>query len=306
MSHRNSPSTNTRQGRLNEDAVFDLEDNQHRVDAQTLEQEISQLENIFSEMDKNGDGRVDKAEFKAYLRTHPEGWPLADVLQATDASLERQISMTPNASGMFPPVGSNNDVSTSEPMSPVTPNTLSVITSKLSDDMVQFWFSKLDLEKDGTFDKNEFVNFYVAVRNVHLQKETFYADFLLALFDRNMDGKIDEGEYRLMLTVLFGNKQQSGRHKKNRQLVAIPKDVMDKFMTKDGLSRKELTKLLHDVSCDFNLLPGVHYLLHGGAPGGAQGGSANSGTFSALELALLGLGVCGVVASGVWLFMKRK
>ena len=291
-------------------AAMNLDGNRSRIDEHTLQNEISHLEKVFDQIDKNGDGRVDKDEFKSYLRAHPEGWPLADVLQRTDATLERQLS---SASGMFPSVGSNlgstGDVSNSEPMSPTTPNTLSMITTKLSDEMVQFWFSKLDLEKDGTFDKSEFVNFYVAVRNVHLQKETFYADFLLALFDRNLDGKIDESEYRLMLTVLFAKKTAAAGGGKRKKVVDIPKSVMDKFMTKDGLSKKELTKLLHDISCDFNLLPGVHYLLHPnstGADGSDGTNNKNNSGFSASEIALLGFGIVGVVAAVALVFKSRK
>lgn len=152
------------------------------------------LEEVFRSMDVDCNQLVNKAEFKAYLKKNPTGWPLADVLAGQTEEVKEQI--------------------------------------------INFWFRKLDIESSGSFDKIELIGFFKAMKQTKY-KEMLYADFLLNLFDRNYDGKLDRDEYATMLRVLMGRE--------------VPSYVLSSVAT-DGLSREDLVALLHSIHCDFSQL----------------------------------------------------
>ena len=107
-----------------------------------------------------------------------------------------------------------------------------------SDLIITFWFRKLDVGRNGTFDDDELVAFFQALRNARY-KEHLYADFLLNLFDTNCDGKLDKKEYKHMLTVLMG-------HEPDAQILAS--------ISNEGYSREDLVRKLHHIRCDISKL----------------------------------------------------
>jgi Ca2+-binding EF-hand superfamily protein len=189
------------------------------------------LEEVFNAMDVDCNQRVNKAEFKAYLKKNPTGWPLADVLAGQTDDVKEQI--------------------------------------------INFWFRKLDLESSGSFDKFELIAFFKAMKQTKY-KEMLYADFLLNLFDRNYDGKLDRDEYANMLQVLLGRN--------------VPTYVLSSVAT-DGLSRDDLVSLLHTIHCDFSQLDSRNTAKNAGA----------------LDFAMLGVAVgAAVVATAVVLSFLRR
>lgn len=104
--------------------------------------------------------------------------------------------------------------------------------------IIAFWFRKLDVTNNGSIDKAEFIAFFKAMKETKY-KEMIYADFLLNLFDRNFDGKLDKEEYKTMLHVLLGRD--------------VP-DYVVRGVSAEGLSRQDLVSLLHSVHCDFTKL----------------------------------------------------
>jgi len=158
------------------------------------DEESKVLESVFVDMDVDCNQLVNQAEFRAYLKKNPRGWPLADVL-----------------------AGQPEDV---------------------KDQIVSFWFRKLDLNSAGSFDKNELIAFFRAMKQTKY-KEMIYADFLLNLFDTNYDGKLDREEYATMLRVLLGRD--------------VPTYVLSS-VSAEGLSREDLVSLLHSIHCDFTQL----------------------------------------------------
>lgn len=197
------------------------------VDAETAKC----LKDVFQEMDVDCNGRVNQAEFRAYLKKNPRGWPLADVLAGQPEGVKEQI--------------------------------------------VSFWFRKLDLDSSGSFDQDELVAFFRAMKQTKY-KEMLYADFLLNLFDTNYDGKLDREEYGTMLRVLLGRD--------------VPKYVLSS-VSADGLTREDLVSILHSIHCDFSQLDNRNVVKAGGT-----------------ELILVGvlLGAAAVLFVGGLSFLKRK
>ena len=107
------------------------------------------------------------------------------------------------------------------------------------DMLVAFWFRKLDTDSDGTVTYADFINMFFALRDTKVQ-QSLYTDFLINLFDDNMDGLIDEREFTKMMKVLFGEEP--------------PKAVLDQ-MPEGGFDRDGLTRVMHSVSMDYQLLP---------------------------------------------------
>lgn len=189
------------------------------------------LGDVFIAMDVDCNQRVNKAEFNAYLKKNPTGWPLADVLAGQSEEVKEQI--------------------------------------------VNFWFRKLDLESSGSFDKFELIAFFKAMKQTKY-KEKLYADFLLNLFDKNYDGKLDRDEYATMLRVLLGRE--------------VPSYVLESVAA-DGLSREGLVSLLHTIHCDFSQLDSRNTAKNAGA----------------LDFAMLAIvaGVAVVATVGVLSFLRR-
>jgi Ca2+-binding EF-hand superfamily protein len=111
----------------------------------------------------------------------------------------------------------------------------------VKDQIVRFWFRKLDLTQEGHFDLSELMAFFQAMKQTKY-KEMIYADFLLNLFDTNFDGRIDPEEYATMLRVLLGRE-------------VVPEYVR-RALGAEGMDREDLVRLLHAVHCDFSKLDG--------------------------------------------------
>eukprot|EP00759_Apiculatamorpha_spiralis_P022181 PhF_6_TR26504/c0_g1_i1/m.38342 len=155
---------------------------------------------------------------------------------------------------------------------------LSSQTPEQSKQIMEFWFRKLDVANNGAITQEEFLAFFHAMTNMDF-REGVLTDFLLDLFDENMDGRLDRSEYTKMLTVLLGKEPSP----------ALVKQIMDRAdKNHDGkLSREELRELLHRVHCDVTKL------------GGAEAGIG--------DLVALAVGVAAIVVGGYYLvrFLKR-
>jgi len=113
--------------------------------------------------------------------------------------------------------------------------------------ILQFWFRKLDIAGLGYITLDEFLAFFNAMSTVDY-RESLLTDYLLNLFDENMDGSLDRKEYVNMLTVLLGRAPPA----------TLVNDVYKRADSNhDGkLSRAELRDLLHRVHCDIGVLAG--------------------------------------------------
>eukprot|EP00744_Colponema_vietnamica_P000645 GILI01001134.1.p1 GENE.GILI01001134.1~~GILI01001134.1.p1 ORF type:complete len:329 (+),score=78.02 GILI01001134.1:103-987(+) len=107
------------------------------------------------------------------------------------------------------------------------------------DVLVNFWFRKLDMDGSGHVNYGEFITIFKALQSTKVQ-ETLYTDFLINLFDENLDGKIDRDEFTRMMHVLFGEMP--------------PQQVLDS-MPEGGFDRESLTRAMHSISMDYQLLP---------------------------------------------------
>lgn len=197
----------------------------------TEERQVEQrLLAAFNEMDIDGDGKVSKDEFRRYIATHPQGWPLADLLDGQ--------------------------------------------TKEVKDQMITFWFRKLDVTGEGVFNASELLAFFNAMNNAKY-KEAIYADFLLNLFDKNFDGNLSQQEFGDMMEVLLGPKA--------RGLAIAPKE---------GLSRSDLVQLLHRVHCDFNQM------------GEEAARQRRGGGISAGDIVVVAI-VVGAVAAAAAFYLKK-
>lgn len=140
--------------------------------------------------------------------------------------------------------------------------------TKIRDEIVNFWFRKLDIESQGSFDVHQLIAFFRAMRKTEY-KEMVYADFLLNLFDRDYNGKLDRTEYAAMLRVMLGKE---------------PSPATVNRIDKNGLSRKDLCALLHTIHCDFKKLE----------------------SSSNVEIAMLFTAVAAAIVGIVWYKMSRK
>lgn len=138
--------------------------------------------------------------------------------------------------------------------------------------LVNFWFRKLDTDGDGSVTYAEFINMFFALRDTKVQ-QSMYTDFLINLFDDNMDGRIDKREFTKMMSVLFGEEP--------------PQAVLDQ-MPEEGFDRDSLTRVMHSVSMDYQLLPASAV---GAFPSATSGGA---GAYSS------GMYNIGVTESRVW------
>ena len=144
--------------------------------------------------------------------------------------------------------------------------------------MMQFWFRKLDLGAEGTFDKGEFYGFYQAMQTSGFQEKT-YAEFLLSLFDLDFDMNLSRPEVEQMLQVLLG-------HKPSHHLVT---KVMASSNRSDGtVDKAALERLLHDVHCNFGALE-----------------KSSHGSGGDLVLVAVGVAVVGVAAFVAYKVLTR-
>eukprot|EP00760_Papus_ankaliazontas_P022176 PhM_4_TR1880/c0_g1_i1/m.94083 len=141
--------------------------------------------------------------------------------------------------------------------------------------VVQFWFRKIDVENQGYINQDHFIAFFQAMSRTEYQ-ESILTDFLLNLFDDDLDGRMNQKEYVNMLTVMLGKAPSP-------QLVKQVMRVADK--NGDGkLDREELRQLLHRVHCDLTKLTG--------------------GSGSVAEALVVVAGVVAAVAVGTFVFFK--
>lgn len=102
--------------------------------------------------------------------------------------------------------------------------------------MIQYWFRKLDCQSEGFFTKDELAAFFAAMKVTEF-REKFMADFLLNLFDVDLDGQLNREEVKRMLRVMLGHEPSL-------------ETVNHLCGSSQFVSRQELVNILHEVQCD--------------------------------------------------------
>jgi Ca2+-binding EF-hand superfamily protein len=101
--------------------------------------------------------------------------------------------------------------------------------------MIEYWFRKIDLTNEGYITKAELAAFFQAMKQTSV-REQFLADFLLNLFDLDMDQRLNKVEMKRMLRVMLGHDPSPA--------------TVDHLCGRSGFcSREELVALLHEVQC---------------------------------------------------------
>ena len=143
--------------------------------------------------------------------------------------------------------------------------------------MVEYWFRKLDVVHDNVIDKSELAAFFAAMKQVSFREE-FLADFLLNLFDRDLDQRLDRDEMQRLIRVMVGHEPTP--------------DVLDHLCGKTGsVSREELVKILHEVHGDLKNLE--------------KSTAATLGKNTATDVLTL-LVIVGAVVGGVAWYVSRR
>eukprot|EP00672_Neobodo_designis_P028167 CAMPEP_0174840344 /NCGR_PEP_ID=MMETSP1114-20130205/8625_1 /TAXON_ID=312471 /ORGANISM="Neobodo designis, Strain CCAP 1951/1" /LENGTH=226 /DNA_ID=CAMNT_0016074489 /DNA_START=90 /DNA_END=770 /DNA_ORIENTATION=+ len=117
--------------------------------------------------------------------------------------------------------------------------------------MIEFWFRKIDLQSEGYITKEELAAFFAAMK-VTTFREQFMADFLLNLFDVDLDQRLNRVEMKRMLRVMIGHEPDE--------------KVVNHLCGRTGsVSREELVGLLHEVKCSLPSLERSRAATVGGA-----------------------------------------
>jgi Ca2+-binding EF-hand superfamily protein len=105
--------------------------------------------------------------------------------------------------------------------------------AELRAQMIEFWFRKIDLMSEGYISKDELAAFFAAMK-VTTFRDAFTADFLINLFDVDLDRKLSRVEMKRMLRVMIGHEPRE--------------EVVQRLCGRTGyVSRDELIELLHEV-----------------------------------------------------------
>jgi Ca2+-binding EF-hand superfamily protein len=149
-------------------------------------------------------------------------------------------------------------------------------SAEMRTQMIQYWFRKLDCQSEGYFSKNELAAFFAALKVTEF-RETFLADFLLNLFDVDLDGQLSRVELKRMLRVMLGHEPSEAT-------------VQHLCGRTQYVTRQELVNLLHEVKCEVGRIEAST--------------AAKLGKSNVVDVIAIGVLVIGV-AVGVALFLRR-
>jgi hypothetical protein len=142
--------------------------------------------------------------------------------------------------------------------------------------MIEYWFRKLDLQCEGYITKSELAAFFAAMKQTTF-REAFLADFLLNLFDTDMDQRLNRVEMKRMLRVMIGHEPSE----------SVVKNLCGRSGT---ISRDELVQLLHEVK--------------GSVAGLERSNRATTGAGTATDYLVMAVAAIAVVGAAAFVYKR--